>query len=199
VQRLPLYLQCLDDLPAGQSSISSEELATEAGLNSAQVRKDLSFLGSYGVRGVGYDVDKLRFEIRQELGLNKERGMVIVGIGNLGRALANFRGFQEQGFQIVGLFDADPRKIGGRIDGHEIEPLDALGDAVRSRDAAIAVIATPAESAQEVADLLASAGICAILNFAPVVIRVPDAVDVRRVDFSSELRVLSFYLHQRSM
>jgi len=196
VPRLTVYLRCLEDLPAGVNRISSEELANRAGVNSAKVRKDLSYLGSYGVRGVGYDVEHLRFQIRRELGLTREWPLVIVGVGNLGRALANYGGFRDQGFRVVGIFDDDPNKVGTRVGELRVEPLEALAGAVRERGASIGVIATPPEASQAVADVLAAAGVAAILNFAPTVVRVPAHVQVRRVDFSTELQVLAFHLHQ---
>jgi redox-sensing transcriptional repressor len=191
-----VYLRCLEDLPPGVARISSEDLAARAGVNSAKVRKDLSYLGSYGVRGVGYGVEHLRFQIRRELGLAQEWPLVIVGVGNLGRALANYGGFREQGFRVVGIFDDDPNKIGTRVGEHRVEPLGALPGAVRDRGARIGVISTPPEGAQQVAETLAAAGVASILNFAPTVVRVPDHVQVRRVDFSTELQVLAFHLHQ---
>jgi redox-sensing transcriptional repressor len=196
VGRLTIYLQCLDDLPAGAGRISSEDLAAQAGVNSAKVRKDLSYLGSYGVRGVGYDTEHLRFQIRRELGLTREWRLVIVGVGNLGRALADYPGFQDQGFHVVGVFDDDPNKVGTRVGQHRVEPLEDLPGAVHQRGARIGVITTPAEGAQAVADVLAAAGVASILNFAPTVVRVPRHVQVRRVDFSTELQVLAFHLHQ---
>ena len=196
VQRLPVYLRCLDELSPGQRSISSEELASRAGVNSAKVRKDLSYLGSYGVRGVGYDVEHLRLQISIELGLTRDWPVIIVGIGNLGRALANYVGFGERRFRIVGLFDNDPDKIGSRVDGKTVEPMSVLEEAVAERGASIGIITTPAASAQEVADQMAKAGIRSILNFAPTVIRVPDEVEVRRVDLSTELQVLVFYMNR---
>ena len=196
IPRLTVYLQCLEDLPAGVSRISSEDLAARAGVNSAKVRKDLSYLGSYGVRGVGYDTEHLRYQIRRELGLTREWPLVIVGVGNLGRALANYDGFRAQGFRVVGVFDDDPNKVGTRVGEHRVEPLQALPAAVRERGASIGVITTPPEGAQVVAEMLAAAGVASILNFAPVVVRVPGHVLVRRVDFSTELQVLAFHLHQ---
>ena len=192
-----MYLRCLEALPEGQSRVSSEELAALANVNPAKVRKDLSYLGTFGVRGVGYDVEHLRFQIRTELGLEREWHLVIVGVGNLGRALANYGGFATKGFSIVGLFDAAERKIGTEVAGLTVEPLEELDDAVRDREATIGVITTPAEAAQEVADALMDAGIRSILNFAPTVIRPRDGVEVRRVDLSTELQVLSFYLHRQ--
>jgi redox-sensing transcriptional repressor len=196
VQRLPIYLRCLESLPPGQARISSDELAAIAGVNSAKVRKDLSYLGSYGVRGVGYDVDHLRLQIGLELGLERDWSVVIVGVGNLGRALANYGGFAERRFRIVGLFDSDPRKAGTKVAGHVVEPMDRLRSVVKEHRAAIGIITTPAGSAQEVAETLAAAGVRSILNFAPAVIQAPDGLDVRRVDLSTELQVLSFYLHR---
>lgn len=197
VQRLPLYLRCLESLADLQTRISSEELAAMANVNPAKVRKDLSYLGTFGVRGVGYDVEHLRFQIRTELGLERDWHVVIVGVGNLGRALANYGGFGDKGFTVVGLFDAAEKKIGTRIAGVEVEPLEALDDAVRDRSATIGVITTPAEAAQEVADALMDAGVTSILNFAPTVIKPREGIEVRRVDLSTELQVLSFYLHQK--
>ncbi len=168
-----------------------------AGVNPAKVRKDLSYLGSFGVRGVGYDTEHLKFQIKVELGLEEDWHVVIVGVGNLGRALANYGGFVERGFRIVGLFDADPAKIGTTVNGLIVEPLDQLDRKVKAENALIGVVTTPAEAAQEVAEALARAGVQSILNFAPTVIKPPDGVDVRRVDLSTELQVLSFYLHRR--
>jgi len=196
VQRLPVYLRCLESLPPGQGGVSSDQLAALAGVNSAKVRKDLSYLGSYGVRGVGYDVEHLKLQIGLELGLERDWSVVIVGIGNLGRALANYAGFGDRRFRIVGLFDNDPDKEGLSVDSLVIEPMDRLAAAIADRRASIGIITTPAPAAQEVADLLAMAGVRSILNFAPAVIRIPDGVDVRRVDLSTELQVLSFYLHR---
>jgi redox-sensing transcriptional repressor len=196
VQRLPVYLRCLDELPAGQSSVSSDELAARAGVNSAKVRKDLSYLGSYGIRGVGYNVEHLRLEIGLELGMTRQWGVVIVGIGNLGRALANYAGFGRRRFRIVGLFDNDPDKVGARVDALTIEPMAALDAAVAEREASIGIIATPAAGAQDVADRMAQAGIRSILNFAPTIVLPPEGVKVRRVDLTTELQILAYYLHR---
>ena len=198
VQRLPMYLRCLEGLSPGQEHVSSDQLAELAGVNPAKVRKDLSYLGSFGVRGVGYDVEHLRFQIRIELGLEEDWPVVIVGIGNLGRALANYEGFRDRGFNIVGLFDADPAKVGKKVDGLVIEPIKDLKRSARSKNASIGLVTTPAAVAQETAEALAAAGIRSILNFAPTVIAAPEGVDIRRVDLSTELQVLSFYLRRRS-
>lgn len=196
VQRLPVYLRCLSELPPGQSSVSSDELAARAGVNGAKVRKDLSYLGSYGVRGVGYDVIHLRVEITTALGLTRDWSVVIVGIGNLGRALANYGGFGERRFMVVGLFDSDPAKEGVLVGGRPIEPMAGLEEAVFERGASIGIITTPASGAQDVAEQLAKGGVRSILNFAPTVIQPPEGVDVRRVDLSTELQVLAYYLHR---
>ena len=198
VRRLPVYLRCLESLSSGQENVSSDQLATLAGVNSANVRKDLSYLGTFGVRGVGYDAEHLRFQIRMELGLEEVWHVVIVGVGNLGRALANYAGFSERGFDVVALLDVDPAKVGSTVDGLVIEPLENLEESVRSKGASIGLVTTPAAAAQETAEALAAAGIRSILNFAPTVIKAPEGVDVRRVDLSTELQVLSFYLHRSS-
>ncbi|MDX1690967.1 MAG: redox-sensing transcriptional repressor Rex [Acidimicrobiia bacterium] len=196
VQRLPLYLGVLERLPDDVTNISSDEMAAEAGVTPAKLRKDLSHLGSYGTRGVGYPVDHLRFQIRQVLGLNRTWSVVIVGIGNLGRALSGFRGFGEEGFDVVALFDADPEVIGTPVAGLEVLPVDRLAEVIAEESVDIGVITVPARAAQEVATALADAGVRSILNFARTVLKVPDDVDVRRVDLSNELQVLSYYLHR---
>jgi redox-sensing transcriptional repressor len=177
--------------------VSSEQLAELAGVNAAKVRKDLSYLGSYGTRGVGYDVDHLVREVSRELGLTHDWPVAILGLGNLGRALANYRGFSARGFRIVALVDADPAKVGTQVGDLAIEPVTALHALVTERRVAIGVIATPAESAQDVADRLVDAGVRAILNFAPTVVVVPAEVSLRKVDLATELQILSFYQQQR--
>jgi redox-sensing transcriptional repressor len=194
VARLPLYLQVLvEAAEAGAVTLSSDDLARAAGLNSAKVRKDLSFLGTYGTRGVGYRVAELTTEISQVLGLTGDRSVVITGIGNLGRALASYDGFTRRGFRVEALVDADPAKVGTMVSGHRIEPVSRLDRLVRERGITIAVIATPSQHAQGVADAVVAAGVTAILNFAPIHLDVPDSVTVRTVDLSTELQILSFY------
>jgi len=173
--------------------VSSERLAELAGVNAAKVRKDLSYLGSYGTRGVGYDVEHLVRQITQTLGLTHDWPVVIVGIGNLGQALAGYRGFGARGFRIVALVDTDPAKVGRRIAGRVVEPLSDLPEIVTSRGVAIGVIATPAEAAQDVVDRLVAAGVRSILNFAPAVVTVAPDVSLRKVDLATELQILSFY------
>ena len=192
VQRLPIYLRCLTDYSA--QTISSERLAQLARVNSAKVRKDLSVLGSYGTRGVGYDVQHLMHQISRELGLTTDWAVCIVGMGNLGMALAQYGGFADRGFAIMGLFDTDQAKVGREVAGLVIEPLSHFDKAVKERNLSIGVITTPASGAQEVADRMVRTGISSILNFAPIVLSVPESVDVRRVDLSTELQICSFYL-----
>ena len=194
VARLPVYLRSLLELQAEQvRNISSERLAELAGVNAAKVRKDLSFLGSYGTRGVGYDVEYLLFQMSRELGLTKDWPVVLVGIGNLGAALSNYGGFGERGFPVAALVDADPTKVGRVIGGQTVHHLDELPDLVAQRGIAIGIIATPAANAQEVADRLVAAGVTSILNFAPTVVSVPPEASLRKVDLALELQSLSFY------
>ncbi|MGN6600023.1 MAG: redox-sensing transcriptional repressor Rex [Actinomycetales bacterium] len=199
VARLPLYLRTLTALAErGVVTVSSDELAVSSGVNSAKLRKDLSHLGSYGTRGVGYDVDQLVFEISRALGLTQDWGVVIVGVGNLGHALANYGGFASRGFRIAALVDADPSRSHDLVAGLTVEPLDRLEAVVRECRVSIGVIATPAEAAQKVAERLVSAGVTSILNFAPVLLSVPDSVDVRRVDLSVELQILAFHEQRKA-
>ena len=198
VARLPLYYRALLETAEHQiATISSERLAELAGVNAAKVRKDLSYLGSYGTRGVGYDVDYLLHEISRELGLTRDWPVAIVGIGNLGRALANYRGFGARGFRIVALVDADHDLVGKEVGDLTIEPISALARIVEDRKITIGMIATPAPVAQEVADQLVAAGVRSILNFAPAVLTVPTGVSMRKVDLAIELQILSFYQLRR--
>ena len=199
VGRLPVYLRALVDLAeAGAGTVSSDELGEGAGVNSAKVRKDLSLLGSYGTRGVGYDVAYLIHQIRRELGLTQHWAIVIVGIGNLGQALANYGGFAERGFRVAALVDADPARVGAMVGGLEIRHDDDLPELVAELDIAIGVIATPASAAQEVADRLVDAGVRSVLNFASAVIAVPAGVSVRKVDLAVELQILAFYEQRKA-
>jgi redox-sensing transcriptional repressor len=194
VARLPLYLRSLlEGQHAGLTTISSERLAELAGVNAAKVRKDLSYLGSYGTRGVGYDVEYLLFQMSRELGLTQDWPVVIVGLGNLGQALANYGGFGDRGFPVSALCDSDPNVIGTEVHGVVVRSIEELPSIVRDQSVAIGIIATPAAAAQDVADLLAAAGVPSILNFAPTVISVPDGVSLRKVDLAVELQILSFY------
>ena len=199
VARLPVYLRALTTLSdAGISTCSSEDLASAAGVNSAKLRKDLSYLGSYGTRGVGYDVEYLRYQIAREIGVTQDWPVVIVGIGNLGHALANYSGFRSRGFRVVALLDADPDREGEVVAGVEVRPFDDLEQIVSEHDVAIGVIATPALAAQDVADRMVACGVTSILNFAPSVIAVPDGVDVRKVDLSIELQILAYHEQRKA-
>jgi redox-sensing transcriptional repressor len=198
VARLAVYLRVLTGLvDGGRSTVSSGELASAAGVNPAGLRKDLSHLGPCGVRGVGYEARTLRDRIARVLGVERSRACVLVGIGNLGAALADYAGFGSRGFEFVGLFDAAPARVGQRIGGHTVRPVQELEEVVAATAASIGVIATPAEVAQSVCDRLAAAGVRSILNFAPVTLTAPAGVDVRQVDLSVELQVLAFLGQQR--
>ena len=199
VARLPVYLRALHALAeAGLTTVSSEALAASAGVGSAKLRKDLSHLGSYGRRGVGYEVDELVRHISRTLGLGQRWAVVLVGVGNLGRALAGYDGFADRGFTVVGLLDADPSRVGERVGELAVRPLEDLDDVVRTAGASIGVVATPAEAAQDVCDRLVAAGVTSILNFAPTLLQVPPGVDVRKVDLSNELQILSFHEHRKA-
>lgn len=199
VARLPVYLRVLVEMAErGVTTVSSEELAAASGVNSAKVRKDLSHLGSYGTRGVGYDVAYLIHQVRRELGLTQDWPTVIVGVGNLGQALARYRGFADRGFRTVALLDTDPEKIGTEIAGLRIRPLEDLPGIVGEHRAAIGIIATPAAAAQGVADAMVAAGIRSILNFAPTTLGVPPGVAVRKVDLAIELQILAYYEQRKA-
>jgi redox-sensing transcriptional repressor len=199
VARLPEYLRALHNLAdSGHDTISSEGLATVAGVNSAKLRKDLSHLGSYGTRGVGYDVTLLIEQIETVLGLNQSRAVALVGVGNLGHALAGYAGFASRGFRIAALFDADPSRVGETINGLPVHHVNSLAEVVAIERISIAVVATPASAAQLVVDELVACGVTSILNFAPCVLSVPDGVDVRKVDLAIELQILSFHEHRKA-
>ena len=195
VGRLPIYLRALLDFAEARDemTVSSDELAGMAGVNAAKVRKDLSYLGSYGTRGVGYDVEYLLYQISRELGLTHDWPVAIAGIGNLGRALASYKGFSERGFRIAALFDIDDEVVGSEVGGLEVRHIDDLKEVVADEAIAIGIITTPPLAAQEVAERIVDAGIKSILNFAPAIVHVPPDVTVRKVDLSIELQILSFY------
>jgi redox-sensing transcriptional repressor len=200
VARLPEYLRALSDLAErGIESVSSEELAAAAGVRSTKLRKDLSHLGSYGVRGVGYDVEMLAGEISRELGLTQDWPVAIVGLGNLGHALAAYSGFVTRGFQVVALLDRDRAVIGQEIAGMIVGSIDDLEQVVIDRGVAIGVIATPAASAQEVCERFVAVGVGSILNFAPCVLAVPEGVEVRKVDLATELQILAFHQQRKAL
>jgi redox-sensing transcriptional repressor len=198
-----MYHRSLLSLTArGVLLVSSEELAEASGVSSAKLRKDLSFLGSYGTRGVGYDVEFLLYQIARALGLTQVWPVVIVGIGNLGNALAGYPGFASRGFSVVGLFDTDPNRVGETVTvaGKEIVVTDIskLPQVVLSSGASIGVIATPETAAQEVCDVMVRNVITSILNIETVLIEVPEGVDVRRVDLATELQILAFHEQRKS-
>jgi len=199
VGRLPLYLRALAVLAdRGLGTASSRSLAAAAGVGSAQLRKDLSCLGTHGTRGVGYDIAYLSRQLTVALGLTSQRRVVIVGIGHLGSALANYSGFVGRDFVIVGLVDADPLVIGTTVGDLEVQPAARLAEVVAGGGATIAVISTPAEVAQDVCDAVVAAGVTGVLNFAPRALSVPPAVDLRVVDLGSELQILAFHDRRKS-
>ncbi len=193
VARLPRYLRCLSDIAVSEAKCSSEELAEAAGVNSAQIRKDFSYLGAYGTRGVGYDIADLSSQIRTVLGLTRTYPVVIVGAGNLGNALTNYGGFRAWGFEIVAVVDIDPNKVGQPVDGLTIEPMHDLVRIVDDNSIEIGIIATPASAAQTTVNRLADAGVTSILNLAPIILKAPDGVQIRRVDLSTELGILAYH------
>jgi redox-sensing transcriptional repressor len=198
VRRLSLYLRFLEEFEnAGLTTISSEELAARGGTTSAQVRKDLSFFGSFGKRGLGYQVAELTQRMRRILGLERDWRVVIVGIGKIGSALAQYEGFQQRGFRVVGLYDSDPAKIGRDVYDLEVRPLEALAEENRERPVDIAVIAVPASAAQRVVDQVVAAGITGIMSFAPIQLHVPADVTLNTVNMAMELERLSFALSNR--
>lgn len=196
VQRLPGYLRCLiEEQSRGVSVANSVRIAELAGTNAAQVRKDLSYLGEYGMRGIGYDVDGLVTHLTRWLGLEKTRKAAIIGYGRLGSALLGYGGFQDRGVSIQAVFDADPDKIGSPARADlVVAPLTELAPTVEREGLEIAILTVPAGVAQQVADAVVASGIRAILNFAPVKLNVPDDVAVRQADVASELQILSFHL-----
>ena len=196
--RLPVYQRILEELlRSGTTTVSSELLASAAQLNAAKVRKDLSLLGSFGMRGTGYDVAFLLGQIDRALGAERDWPVIVVGIGHLGTALANSEGFSTRGFHVEALFDADPKVVGRPVAGLAVRPIASLREVADAAPRAIGVVATPALAAQEVTDALVSIGVTAILNFAPQVLTVPSHVLLRQVDLGTELQVLSFFQLRR--
>jgi len=198
VRRLSLYLRFLEDFgEQGAETVSSEALAARGGTTSAQVRKDLSFFGSFGKRGLGYRVRELTAELREILGLERRYRLVVVGAGKIGSALVQFGGFRKRGFDVVGICDRDPAKIGTRWNGLTIRDAANLTEDLRELQADVVVLATPAEAAQGVADRVVAGGVRAILNFAPVSLSVPEDVAVKTVNLAMELEALSYALTHR--
>lgn len=194
VSRLTLYLRTLNALLAeGIENVSSEALAESAGVGSANVRKDLSYLGSYGTRGVGYEVANLSRQIAQALGLTHEWRVAIVGAGNLGRALARYAGFESRGFDVVALLDADQMVIGSEIGWLRVSNVANLEAVVASTRTNMVVLALPASVAQGVCDRVVATGVHSILSFAPVALSVPEYVNLRKVDMATELQILAYH------
>ncbi len=199
VRRLAIYLRLLEEFDGkGAATLSSEVLARRAGTTSAQVRKDLSFFGSFGKRGLGYDARALAVQLRKILGLTRRYRVLLLGAGRLAGALVQYARFAESGFDIVAVVDKDPQKIGNRWGEVVVEDVKQLETLVREKHVEIAILVTPAESAQELVDRLITCGIHAVLNFAPVQLHVPDDVEVKNVNLAVELETLSYALHHHS-
>lgn len=195
VPRLTLYLRKLRELQArGVERVASQELAAMIGSNAAQIRKDLSYFGGFGTRGVGYEVSRLIAEITRSLGLDRSWNVIIVGAGLLGTALARYRGFAEQGFRVVGVFDRSPTVIGASFGPGRVRSIEDLEAFCAQEHVDIALVTVPAAEAQGTVDRLARAGVRAVVNFAPVKVTAPAEVTVRPVDLSSELMVLTYAL-----
>ena len=198
VRRLSLYLRFLEQFVAqGHTTVSSAELARRGGTTSAQVRKDLSFFGSFGKRGLGYSVHELAAKIRDILGLERTYRVVLVGAGRIGSALAQYPGFRQRGFNVTAIYDTDPKKVGGRWNGLVVRDVSHLDADLKRDPSDIAILVTPAEAAQAVADQLVHGGVKAILNFAPVQLVVPGDVAVKTVNMALELETLSYALANR--
>ena len=199
VRRLSLYLRFLEEFDAnGATTASSAALAARGGTTSAQVRKDLSFFGSFGKRGLGYPIPALIARLREILGLNRRYRVVVIGAGKIGSALVQYHGFKERGFDLAALYDNDPRKVGREWAGITVRDVSQLERDLHRRSVDIAAIVTPAEAAQEIADKVVECGVAAILNFAPVQLTVPDAVTVKTVNLVLELEALSYALGARA-
>ena len=198
VRRLSLYLRFLEEsAQRGLVTISSDELARRGGTTSAQVRKDLSFFGSFGKRGLGYSVPELTESLREILGLRRDWQVIIVGAGKIGTALAQYRGFRQRGFRVVAVYDRDPKKVGTKWDSLTVRDMDHIERDIAKEQPDIAVLTTPAEEAQSVVDRLVKAGIRAVLNFAPIQLHVPAEVTLKNVNMAMELEGLSFALTNR--
>lgn len=199
VARLPVYLRVLRGLvERGVTTVSSEELALASGVGSAKLRKDLSCLGSYGIRGVGYEVDYLVHQIGRELGLSHGWHVGIIGIGSLGRALAGHSGFAARGTEVVALFDVDPAVVGQRVGGLRVRSGDAMEHDLAELRVRIGVLAVPAAPAQDLCDRMVAAGVTSVLSFAPTELSVPAGVDLRSVDLSTELQILAYHEQRKA-
>jgi redox-sensing transcriptional repressor len=193
VGRVSLYLRQLEAFQRqGHTTISSNQLGTALALKNAQVRKDLAFFGQFGYPGIGYRIEELIAALRRILGIDRDWPLALVGLGNLGRALLRYRGFRSRGFHIVALFDNDLEKIGQVYDGMTVEPIDALPRTVAARNISMGILSVPSDAAQRVADQMVACGILGILNFAPIPLVVPPAVNVLAVDLSIQLEHLAY-------
>jgi redox-sensing transcriptional repressor len=198
VRRLSAYLRFLEDFEhRGLTTISSEELAKRGGTTSAQVRKDLSFFGSFGKRGLGYSVPELAGRLREILGLGREWRVIIVGAGKIGAALAQYRGFRQRGFNILAAYDVNAEKIGRRLEGIQVRDIEQLERDIQREHPDIVVLTVPAEEAQSLVDRVVRAGVKAILNFAPTQLHAPSDVSIKTVNMAMELEGLSFALTNR--
>ena len=196
VNRFSLYLRHLERLAHdGTKKVSSSLLGDALGINDAQVRKDLAYLGNLGQPGIGYNAQDLIVALRHRMGIDRPWHSVVVGVGNLARALLRYRGFERQGFQFVALFDSDPQKVGQEVDGLVIDPPERMAEVIAARHAELGVLAVPAHAAQGVAEALVAAGIRGILNFAPTVLRLPPDVSLVSVDLAVQLEQLAFLVH----
>ncbi len=200
IKRLSIYMRVLKDLiKKDVTVISSAELADICGVNAAQIRKDLTYFGEFGIRGVGYYVNQLHLDIRKVLGLNQRRNVALVGVGNLGRALVSYRNFGDHGYNFAAAFDVNPDRIGETLaPGVVVHHMDDLPRVAAEQEIEIAIITTPAGAAQSAADRIVAAGIKGILNFAPTLLQVPDDVRVKRVDLTTEFDNLVYHLYTRS-
>lgn len=197
IRRLPIYVRTLSSLQEqDKTSVSSEELARLIGVTAAQIRRDLSYFGKFGKQGKGYDIGYLRDTIEEILKLDRTWDMVLCGMGKLGHAIANYRGFRRSSFAIVGLFDADETTSGVEVNGMEIRPMSELEQTLRDERIRVGIIATPRKIAQETADILVAGGVEAILNYAPVILRVPEHVTVREIDPVSALQSMTYYINE---
>lgn len=195
IRRLPLYARSLRYLlQEGTTSVSSQDLGARINVTAAQIRKDLSYFGEFGKQGIGYDVERLLDQIESILGLNHEWAVALVGIGQLGEAIARYEGFSSQGIRIVALFDSAPGKLGGEVNGMTIQSLDSLKQTIEEQGIRMAIIAVPANHAQEVVDQLVDAGVRAILSYAPTIVQVPSGVWVRYIDPVAVIHSMTYYL-----
>jgi redox-sensing transcriptional repressor len=195
IGRLPIYLRALTQLvQQGYEITSSHELGQRLGISSAQIRKDLSHFGEFGKQGTGYQISHLQAQLKQILQVDREWPMIVVGAGDLGRAIAHYAGFVERGFRVIGIFDADPTKIGTGVDPLKVIDVSKMKDVIREQSVRIAMIAVPAQYAQRVADDLVEAGVRAILNYAPITLVVPGDVHVQYIDPVAHLQRMTYYL-----